>query len=168
MLELSQTDENIIHMIDYLRKEKKKRPSMKDIFEGINKNVEDKINFSVFKDVMGNLQSLNIIYDGGKDGKESFFVNEKNAFDSLNEDRNLNNVNKSTDADGNNFENLFQYIDEKYHDVLINRIKTEVKNEVRMLINDDYLLQFRIRIRAIQIILEQIQYIKRRMQQTNI
>ena len=89
---------------------------MKDIFEGINKNVEDedKLNFSIFKDIMENLQTLNIIYDGGKDGKDSFFVNEKTAFENVNHQKTIQSPHFTDVHEDITDNNLYQYIDEKW------------------------------------------------------
>lgn len=144
MLQLSQTDESILDMINILRVKQRKRPTINDIFEGINENLEDsdKISFPVFKDVMSNLQSLNVIYDGGKDGKQSFYINE----DEMNarSKTKINDVLSFYDLDdaneNNSMENINKFIDDKFYEILINRIKMEVKNEINMLVNNDCLL----------------------------
>ena len=113
MWNLSETEDNIITAIDFLRNNKRQRPTTKFIFDEINKNQNesDKIDISVFKEAILNLQSQQIIYDGGKDGKESFFLNE-NIVD---------------DAEVNNF------INDKLYETLLNRIKLEVKTELSQL-----------------------------------
>ena len=127
MLELWKADENIINIINHLRKKKRKRPTMKNIFKEVNNNMEeqDKLTLPVFNDIMDNLQSLNVIFDGGKDDKESFMVNRETLF--------------SDDIQNDSFidvdENMFKYIDDKFYEVILNKIKIQVKNEVKNEIN---------------------------------
>lgn len=120
-------DEKIISIINCIRKTKRKRPMIKDIFQEVNKSMEDqdKLTFTVFRDIMDNLQSLNVIFDGGKNGKESFKVTRDASFcDDLKNDSFI-------DVD----ENMFEYIDDKFYEIVLNRIKIEVKSEVTNEIN---------------------------------
>ena len=78
----------------------------------------DRIEISNFKDTMTELQAKNIIYDNGKGGKDSFYVNNDiNNTDSL--------INSCT---GGEYSEVKNYINDKFHETLFNMIKSEVKN----------------------------------------
>lgn len=124
MSDLSNTEQQVINAINTLRDKQRKRPITKDIFNEINKNkaAPEKIDLSEFKDAMINLQSQSIIYDGGKDGKESYFIEE-----SFNNTSDLNAGNTVSSAE--------EFIEEKFFETLNNKIKLEVENQVKSLLN---------------------------------
>jgi len=132
MQALNETETKIIKMINIMRKDQRKRPCFSDIFEGINKGADDlsKTDISIFKDTMTKLQDDQVIYDGGRGGKESFDVN----------DDKVTNVNIDYDSNINGDDSqLYNYINDKFYNSLINIIKTEVKNECKTLINNQML-----------------------------
>ena len=119
-MNISPIEKTILNIINKLRNEKHKRPSAKQILETINRDIADKhcVDLSVFKEAMLNLSNLNIIYDGGQNGSDSYFINA----DILGQ-YNMNDEENPIDV-------LQTYIDDKFYEVLINRIKLEVKNEL--------------------------------------
>lgn len=131
-----QIEENIIGMIKSIRKDQRKRPSFQEIFEGINKNKDNlnKMDISIFKDSMMKLQSANKIYDGGKGGRESFYVNH-DIPQNISSDR-IDNLNVDSGIDGEDSQ-LFDYINDKFYESLKNMIKVEVKSEVKTQLNNN-------------------------------
>lgn len=129
-MDFGHIEENIIGMIKRIRKDQRKRPGFQEIFEGINKQEDDsnKMDISVFKDSMMKLQSANKIYDGGKGGRESFYVNE-DIPQNISRHR-TDNLNVDAGIDGEDSQ-LFDYINDKFYESLINMIKVEVKSEVK-------------------------------------
>ena len=126
MWHLSATEEHIVNAINLIR-EKHKRPVAKDIFDEINKNKDDNeiINITEFDEALENLKLLNIVYDGGKGGRESYFIRETS---------NANNFDSLGNA-WNTVPNLQEFIDDKFFEVLKNNIKSEVENQVLSLFN---------------------------------
>lgn len=141
MWESNEAETKIIDIINNIRIDQRKRPSFSEIFQGINKNIDEynKCDLSVFKEIMMRLQSQKIIYDGGKGGKESFYVNE-DQLKNINSDHN-NSIIDDIETNINGVEsNLYNYIDNKFHETLINMIKVEVKSELRAQLNNEPLI----------------------------
>lgn len=127
MSDLSETETKIVNAINFIRNDQRKRPCTKEIFNNINNNLEEfeKIDISVYHEAMVKLQSDEIIYDGGKGGKESFFIN-KDIF--------INNG--IHDIIGNDSD-ITNFINDKFYETLINRIKLEVKHAINLMLNNN-------------------------------
>lgn len=124
MQALSEAEIKIVEMINIIRKDQRKRPCFSDIFEGLNKSIDekDKTDISIFKDSMTKLQSKGYIYDGGRGSKESFYVNDDKI-------KNANEIQSSDELFASDDSNVYKYINDRFHESLINMIKTEVNNE---------------------------------------
>ena len=135
-MDLGEAEVNIIGMIKSIRNDQRKRPSFPEIYEGINKNKDDfaKMDISVFKDIMTTLQSANIIYDGGKVGRESFYVNDENL-ENISSDR-TDNLKADSGINGEDSQ-VFDYINDKFYESLRNMVKLEVKSEVKTQLNNN-------------------------------
>ena len=129
MMSLSGIEEKIVNTINYIRNEKRKRPCTREIYNAIKNNSEELETFdiSVFNEALIKLQAENIIYDGGKDGKESFFINEVTP-----------RIYSETSNFGND-SNINKFINEKFYETLINRIKLEVKHEINSVLNTNHI-----------------------------
>lgn len=128
MSNLKATEELIVNAINIIRDKNRKRPTTTCIYEELNQNKDndhpERIDLSEFQDAMLNLQTRDIIYDKGRNGKESYFVREKHNLD------NTSSINTSGTVSS-----LQEFIDDKFFETLNNKIKQEVKNQVSMLIN---------------------------------
>ena len=67
MWDLIETEDKIINVISFLRKVKKKRPSLQEMFNEINRSGETSVDISLFKDAIHSLENEQVIYNGGKD-----------------------------------------------------------------------------------------------------
>ena len=134
-MNLNETENKIIEMINKIRDEQRKRPSFPVIFEGMNKNIDElnKIDISVFTEAMTKLQSENVIFDGGKGGKESYYINDPSKKDTNSVNKDTLNIDSSFSGEDSN---IYSYVNDKFHETLINMIKLEVKNEFKSINNE--------------------------------
>ena len=93
---------------------------------GINMEVEE------VRKLTESLVERNVIIDKGKQDKESFYV-----VDLIAEDEQINNEEKNDPEHVSSFNALHEFIDEEFHTILSNKIKSEVKLALNELINND-------------------------------
>ena len=97
-------------------------------FTFLNKN-EPKLDTETLKDTLNDMEEREVIINKGKGDTESFFIIET-ILDATTEQ-------KSEENGDDELRNLKTYIDDKLYEVLINKIKTEIKivasNEINVL-----------------------------------
>ena len=79
MWDLISTEDNIINAIDHIRRNKRMRVHSEILFNTVNEMADEdngKLNLTLFNDAMLNLEENGRIYNGGKDGKESYYIKE--------------------------------------------------------------------------------------------
>ena len=131
--DIPQLEERIKQVIVSIRNNHS-RPSFHNILTSLKKGNYE-LEMDKLKMILDNMVSNKIIYDGGKEGLESFFIskirNEKIVMDNLERD--------GTD-DLDTADMLESFIHDKFYEVLINRIKTEVKHEIEITLDKCNLL----------------------------
>ena len=137
MWDLTGTEDKIIDAINHLRIIKRKRPSSQEIFDLLNDadgEGKGKLELSLFKDALLNLQNNGKIYNGGSDSKESYYVimSNKSEAEEKTVDEGVSNESAT--------ENIFNFIDESFDKILYARIKSQVKQELEVLLSDENLL----------------------------
>ena len=123
-------EESIIAIIAKIKKDRN-RACIQNIHTFINRRGID-IEMDEVKKVIDNLILRNIVIDKGKEGKESFFIVD---LPPDGEDISFNL--KHGDDDESSFNALQHFIDEKFHSVLVNKIKTEIQIALKDALNCD-------------------------------
>ena len=143
MWDLTGTEDKIIDAINHLRIIKGKRPSSQEIFDLLNDadgEGKGKLELSLFKDALLNLQNNGKIYNGGSDSKESYYVImiNKSEAEEKTVDEGVSNESAT--------ENIFNFIDESFDKILYARIKSQVKQELEVLLSDENLLSINLKL----------------------
>ena len=123
-------EESILAIIAKIKKDRN-RACIQNIHTFINRRGID-IEMDEVKKVIDNLIFRNIVIDKGKEGKESFFIVD---LPPDGEDISINL--KHGDDDESSFNALQHFIDEKFHSVLVNKIKTEIQIALKDALNCD-------------------------------
>ena len=116
-------DDCIIAVIRRIKKGRN-RAGYQNIFTFLNRN-EPKLDMQTLKARVNNMVERGVLLNKGKGDNESFFISETN----------LHLTTEGEENGDDELRNLKSYIDDKLYEVLINKIKTEVKNVVSCEIN---------------------------------
>ena len=116
-------DDRIIAVIRRIKKDRN-RAGYQNIFTFLNRN-EPKLDMQTLKARVNNMVERGVLLNKGKGDNESFFISETN----------LHLTTEGEENGDDELRNLKSYIDDKLYEVLINKIKTEVKNVVSCEIN---------------------------------
>ena len=113
-------EHRVIGVIRNIKKDRH-RAGYQNILTFLNRN-EPKLEMEPLKDILSNMEEREIIINKGKRESESFFIFEK----SLSEENNINDE---------ALNNLTLFNDENLNEVLLNKIKLEVKSAVDNAVN---------------------------------
>ena len=132
-----QIDDDILSIIKKIKNDRN-RACVQNIHtfinrRGINMEVEE------VRKLTESLVERNVIIDKGKQDKESFYV-----VDLIAEDEQINNEEKNDSEHVSSFNALHEFIEEKFHTILNNKIKSEVKLALNELINNDSIQKHKI------------------------
>ena len=106
----------VVNIIQKIRNERN-RACYQNIFTFINRGGH-KVEIDALKELLGDMVEKQIIVNKGKNDKESFYVNDNHSIDIQEEE---------TTAVNNGNDEVNNLIDEAFHDILINKIRSEVK-----------------------------------------
>ena len=118
--ETSSLEQRILSAIKKI-KGNRNRACFQNILTFFNRS-KPNIDMDKLKNVLADMESKRIVKNNGEEGKETFFIN------TAQEDSNVdnNNIAASTDID-----EFISYIDDNFYNVLVNKIKSEVKSAVK-------------------------------------
>ena len=125
-----QIEDNILSIINKIKKDRN-RAYVQNIHTFINRRGVN-IEVEEVRKIINDLILRNVIIGKGKQGKESFFVVEL-----ISEGEQIVNDEKNDSEHVSSFNALHEFIDEKFHTILSNKIKSEVKLALNELINHD-------------------------------
>ena len=115
----------ILEGIAYIRG-KRNRPNYNTILSFLNRGNEYHVNIATLKNIIEGMLSDGIILDKGKKGAESFYLKE----DSIDTEGFVDN------SDSVVLEKVFDDIDESFHNVIFEKIRTEVKSQLTPLLSE--------------------------------
>ena len=118
-------------------KKSRSRPCFQNVHTLVNRGGND-ISMEQLKDVIKLLLEKKLICDKGKEGSESFFILENIL---SNEEASDEEASDEEASDDTRNENLIEaYINEKFYETLVNKIKGEVKMAVSIELNEKHIL----------------------------
>ena len=115
-------NENIITAIDLIRSVNKETPNVETILSVIQQG-DPNMDSVLLKDALIKLVESNVIYNGGIDGKEIYFINKEL-------DISAQVMDGSTLIGPSVLEKAETIINEKFYDILIDKIRSEVQKEL--------------------------------------